>query len=686
VVKVDKRSDIWAFGCVLYEMLTAIPAFTGETVSDIIVRTLEHDPDWGKLPANTSANVRTLLRRLLAKEPAERIHDIADVRIEIKDALSPSLRPEHSVVVPELRRRSKRWITALVAAVLLLMIGALGFRLISERTVANAIRIATFLPPGTNPNSVVISPDGSRLAFIAPNSDNRPTLWVRAVDSPTAQMLQGTTEAVQPFWSPDSQWLGYFADGKLIKTSVSGGSGVVLCEADSTGGLWGNRGTIVFSNESGAHKVSDLGGRPTKLEVVDEQGRPLRVCPSAFLADGEHFLFGGNLTTSSISEGLSVYVGSLASKQASHLYNGLVSYYAKPGYVLTIQQGQVIATALDNHFRLLGVPVPISRVEVDPMVLFPEWETASAAISVSDSGMLVIVGGRQNHLETFNAAGTASRPIAPPPAGECVNPSVSPDGKRVAVNHRDPQTGNIAIWILDIQTNTASKFTTISGIESDPIWSSDGKQLLYRSLHNGKYSFYRRSWSGGPEELLYQDAQEIIPQDSSSDGSVILFSRLTDNEELFTLNLATDRQPRPFGKVDAPQWGAKFSPDGKWISYTTSETGRGEACVQPFPSNGQKWRVSQQGGYHPIWTRDGKRIFFYDDNSNIMVANVSADGTGFHSTPPRKFFTPRLASLQDSRNHFDLLPDGGIIMCPYVADRGSLPVTIIVNWPALLKN
>jgi len=692
---VDKRADIWAFGCVVYETLTGKRAFEGETLTDVLAAVVKNDPDWNALAPDTPRLVRSLLRRCLQKDPGKRLHDIADARIEIQEAMVEPKVP--SLATPE-RRRAARWTVALpwiVTAVLALASGGAYVRRVPVDQAATKLSV---LPPEnaaiSSASAPAISPDGRRLAFVAKDLAGKTMLWVRPLDSLAAQPLLGTEDADQPFWSPNNRFLAFFSQGRLRKIDASGGAPQTVCDvtinATTYGGTWNADGVILFASSSlgPIQSVPDGGGQPRPATAVDRTRQERGHVFPHFLPDGRHFLY---LAQSGAREQSGVYVGSLGSSETKRILN-LESEvrYAAPGYVLFVQGGTIMARPFDaDRLALGGDPSPIAdRVVFDRTF-------ADAMFSVSDNGVLAYRSGGSSatrQLQWFDRAGKPLNTVGA--VGEYLNPELSADGRRIAVERIDPK-GDRDIWLLESPAGTAQKFTFTPGDEYMPVWSPDGNRIVYAATRpgtpGGPNVLYQKASSGvANENPLYNSSDAIAPAAWSSDGLIVFRRVVKGFNEAWILPPLGDRVPFQFLQAgNFTRAMVQISPHGKWAAYYSNETGRPEVYVQGFPKPAAPQQVSVDGGIQPRWSRDETELYYLGLDGRMMAVEVKSDAAGLRLGARKALFqTPQVGGARTIlrfRQQYDVARDGRFLINVPVAEEASAPMTIVQNWAAGLK-
>jgi serine/threonine protein kinase/Tol biopolymer transport system component len=683
----DKRSDIWAFGCVLFEMLAGKRPFEASEVTDTLASILKSEPNWSALPADMPSGIRRVLRRCLEKDPRRRFHDIADVRLGFEDALSPDLTPTVRAVRSEGRRRERiAW--SLVAVLLLFLGGHIAY---VARKSAQAVQITRFqvYPPANmalrtqlgGASRATVSPDGTRLVFAAVDRAGRSQLWIRAFDSFDALPLTGTDGASLPFWSPDSRWVGFFVGGKLRKVDAAGGSPQTICDVESLprGATWGSGGDIVFSSggASRLYRVSDQGGRPVHLSIGPEQMLSEPAWPE-FLPDGRTFLYWSRNAT----EGASVYARSLEPEAAPKklLTSDSQAAYDPSGFLLFMRSGLLLRQPFDGaRLDVSGEPTTV----VEGVASLPV--IGGALFSVSTNGVLTFQpeSDLTSQFTWVDRAGNVLETVGDP--GKYRYPHLSPDGQRLTYVNAD---GNV--WILDIKRQISSKLTS-GGTAVSPVWSNDGRSIFYRKTpaKNIPGGFYEKSASGAAEETLFFEGRLNGPSQISKDAKWLLYFAVPEGDsvqDVFALPMTGDRKPERIVQSPSADVEPQLSPDGKLLAYGSNPTGgRLEVFVEPFPRTGERWQLSNSGGRQPLWREDGKELFFVSDVDRKFYAVAIKPGPRFDYDPPKFLFEMR-ANVYATRNSYIPSPDGNRFLVNMTVDSTAPPIHVMRNWTAALRN
>ena len=681
----DARSDIFAFGAMLHEMLTGRKAFDGKTQASLIGAILERQPPAiSDLVPLASPLLDRVVRRCLAKDPDARWQSAADLHDELTWIANDAPSPTSTVAAQGSGRRELvAWI---VAGVAVLAVGAGSIR--ELRRPAPELPIVRFdvaTPATSDPTSFAVSPDGRQLVFVA-TADNIPKLWLRPLAQTTAQPLAGTENAVYPFWAPDSRAVAFFADGKLKRLDLGGALPQALADAPSArGGTW-SKDVIVFAPTTIGPlvRVAASGGQTVAVTQPD-QAVPSHRFPE-FLPDGHRFLYHAALGASD-KEG--VYLGSLDGGAPKRLVTtDSNAAFASPGYLLLVQQGVLVARPFNLSTNEVGEPIQIAQpVGFDPAIRRGAYSVSAAGVLAHRSGQI----GRRE-LAWIDRSGKRVGTVGTPDDAALTSVALSPNGRRVAVNRS--VRGNADVWILDVDRGVPTRFTFDPALDNNPIWSPDASRIVFRSNRSGPFDLYERSASGaGVERPVLTSGQVKTALDWSSDGRFLLYSSLEAKTglDLLALPLTGDRKPFPVVQTAFNERNGQFSPDGHWVVYDSNESGRFEVSVQPFPGPGGKFQVSAGGGVPPRWRRDGRELFYIAPDGAVMVAPVRASGDGqtFEPGEPIRLFRVPIylggAPPDNVKHQYDVTPDGQRFLINVTTEEASAaPITVVLNWQAAL--
>jgi eukaryotic-like serine/threonine-protein kinase len=672
----DKRSDVWAFGCVLYEMLTGKRAFEGEDVSDTLAAVLRGEPDWSRLSSRTLPSIQRMLRLALKKDPRQRLADIHDARIEIEEVGTDA---EGSVAPASATGARMTWIASLAFAAMLIAAMAIPtvhyLREVSPPTPPE-MRLQINTPSTPAPFEFALSPDGRRLAVVAAG-DGPPRLWLRSLDETDAQPIAGTEGAEYPFWSADSRSIGFFASNKLYRIDIAGGQPEFLANAPSgRGGAWNADGTIVFAAAatSALSRIRASGGDLAPVTRLDSPQQTSHRFPQ-FLPDNHHFLFyvQGSPETSG------VYLGSLDSGEPKRLTAAeTAGACLPPDWVVFVREGALVARRLDvARGRLTGDPVRLA----DPIGYDSAYNVGG--FSVSADGLVAYrAGGGRHQLTWFDRTGKAVGVAGESDSSNLLFPELSSDGRRVAVQ-RTVQD-NTDVWLMDLVRGGSTRLTFDAAIDTTPVWSPDGTQIAFSSNRKGVNDLYLKPSSGvGTEELFLETPNYKTPQDWSKDGRFLLYTQLDSKtgQDLWVLEMTgKERKPRVVVNTPADESRAQFSPNGRWVAYDTNESGRFEIVVQPFPEPGRKWQLSTSGGIAPRWRADGKELYFIAPDGKLMAVSVAASSTTFEAGTPAALFPTRIVTTPNPKNQYAVSRDGRFLINQPVEESSTTPIMLILNW------
>jgi Tol biopolymer transport system component len=674
---VDKRADIWAFGVVLYEMLTAKQLFDGATVSDALAAILTREPDLTVVPAK----VRRLLDACLQKDPKHRVRDIGDWRAYLDE-----VPPAHTGAVSTSKLP---WIVAAALAISLAGLAAVHFRS-APPGVGTPMRFEVPAPAVTGAGIPLLSPDGRLLVF-APRLPGQ--LWLRALNSLETRALAGTDGATYPFWSADSTAIGFFADGKLKKTVIAGGPVQDICDAPAgRGGAWNRDGLILFSTGpfSSILKVPATGGVPAPVTHLSRESQEGHRFPS-FLPDDVHFLYN---VISDNPEIAGLYAGSVNDARGVRILPGNSNAaYVPPtapdrtGHILFRRGDTLVAQAFDpGSLKLSGEPVQLA----DPV---PQAANVGyGAFSVSQTTLVYRSGESiaNRELTWVDRSGRRLGVVGGP--GRFSMFSLSPDEKNLAVVITRGSQADL--WIGPLARGVLSRFSFhTEGFVVNPVWSPDNLQVAFGFFaENGRNSqIYRKPNRGGPEELLLRAGANGRPTDWSPNGKLIIFQRLSVEtaSDLWFFPVDGAKKPEPYVQTPFAEANAKFSPDGKWVAYQSNESRRFEIYVQPFPATGARYQISSAGGTFPQWRRDGKELYYIAPDSKLMAVPVRTGASIEPGQPQALFFVPPAPSVGTEEVTVAISRDGQrfLVNTPAGGDdaRATPPVTVVLNWQSLLR-
>jgi eukaryotic-like serine/threonine-protein kinase len=675
---VDKRTDIWAFGCVLYELLTGKQAFSGESVAEILAAVLHQEPDWRLLP-NSTPSIRLLLRRCLEKNPARRFRDVADVQIQIEEIQEGSVTDEPSRAQGKNGQRALPWVFGVLAAALATGLTVWKLKPAPPTTAQPPVHVVISLPPGDRLAQArpVVSPDGSHLVYAAIRGDVQ-KLFVRALDSFEPRSIPGTEGATCPFFSPDGLWIGFFAGGKLKKVSISGGAPITLCDAGgpaSGGAAWGPDDSIVFapSNDSGLWRISAAGGKPQVLTTVDRSKGEFSHRYPQFLPGNKGLLF---VTMTGFGwDQYHIFMQSLDTRERRLVVpQGHTGSYIPTGHLVYGRAGTLAAVPFDpDHPDTRGAPVTIAEG-------IRELGVPGAEYSCSATGVLAYVpaGPRQYERRLVWVDRKGEVEILPVPLKAYGGTALSPDGRQAAV-YVESNAGDI--WIYDLTRGAWTRFTTEEGGSQNAVWTPDGKRIVYTGFRAGfRNLFWRAADGSGAEERLTKSEHQQAPFSWSPDGTVLAYTDADPFGGMAVWTLRPGRGGNPESLLDNSARQPRFSPDGRWLAYTSDTTGRLEIYVQPFPGPGKKWQISTDGGEEMRWAPNGKELFYRIGNK-MMAVDITTEPV-FAAAKPRLLF-----ERQFSARGFEVSPDGRRFLMVQAVEP-ELPATqinLVLNWFEELK-
>ncbi len=677
---VDERTDIWAFGCVLLEMLTGRPAFATATVSDTLEAILSSEPDWHALPPATPPAIVRLVNDCLEKDRTRRLADMAKARIEIVEALrEPSSRGVADSPATSKSRRA--WIVAGVAAILLFFV-ALGARRDRTAEMERPTRLSVTAPGQLSPQlSAVVSPDGRRLAFVATSDVGGLMLWVRELDALTPRVLPGTENAAHPFWSPDGRRIGFLSGGSVRTIALTGGPIQTLAEtAERAGPSWGADDQILFVPRLGELGTVPAGGGPVTT-VVANLGEGRQATWPQFLPDGRHFLF---FVRSAKPDERGIYIGTIGDPRVKRILPSEFKAAYADGHLLFVTGETLMAQPFDlSALETTGAPVRIAE---------GVWTAAGAAqasFSVSNAGVLAYVNAKTSYRQfawldrrgrLLQHVGEAARYEGPF--------QMAPDGRRILVARGAPDSQQV--WLLDSITNAESRITFGPDRQTNPVWSPDGTRIAIQSRRDQTSRLYLEAADGtGATETLYETDAPFTVTDWSPDGRFLVLAVRgpASLSDIWLLPFAGDRRPIPFLESRFNKTQATISPDSRWIAYTSYESGNDEVYVESFPTPGGKRQVSAHGGVQPRWRADGRELFYVSPDRMLTAVPVELDQSFRVGTLAPLFKLPVIPQGSQSiglSTLYAAAPDGLKFLTVVPPDGSDAPITVILNWTAAL--
>jgi len=714
---VDKLTDVWALGCVLYELVTGNIAFPGETVSDTIAKILEREPDWSAIPAETPPGIQRLLHRCLEKDKSMRLQDVGEVRIEADAALSGTSQSWTGPIPIAETRGARRpggalgWFVAVVASAAAVLLAVLYFG--ADRESPQVIRStipqpegSRFVSVGDYAGPVVVSSDGRRVAFVANDANLNRMLWVRELDALEARALPGTEGATFPFWSPNSRSLGFFTESRLMRVEISGGLPITLCDApNGRGGTWGPKGVIVFSPDfqTGISRVPDTGGTPAVITTLDSTLHSSHRWPE-FMPDGDHFIYIAVHHDVSKSAGYGLYFTDIdeGGGEGKRVMSAGTSAVFASGHLLYVRENTLMAVPFDPvKGEMRGTPVTlIDKVQNDPTT----WRSA---ISASADGVLAYHQGSSGvgvgtRLVIVDRKGKELSAIED--AGVYYHFKVSHDGNTVACTgggeSRTTPGAGLDIFLFDIARGVRTRLSFSGGADVTPVWSPDGKRVAYATIFPGanvdpNLITIAQADGGGEELVLQSPSDDVWLSDWSRDGRYIVYSRgdfVGLASDIWVLPLVGNRDPFPFLTSDLSEDLGSISPDGRWMAYSVNEEDGTQIYVSPFtppleaggsPNDHRtfaKWQISNEAdtGSFPLWSSKGTEIFFIKADGTIRSAEV--DGTGDTFRSGRVQVLCQTDPWNFGRIGYDVMPDDqGFIVNSFSA-KATPPITLVQNW------
>ena len=686
---VDKRADVWAFGALLYEMLTGQRLFGGETVSDVLAAVLTREPDWAALPAATPVAVRRLIARCLERDPRKRLRDVGEARLLLEAPLAGEVAP---AAAPGARfaSRGARLGWAL-AGVLALAVAALGWRALAPAPRPPLLRFTISSASGAAIDSAAgssaISPDGRRVVFVGSDAEGKRGLWIQDLDQVRARLLPDTEGASYPFWAPDSRRVAFFAKGQLRKVSLADGRVEAICDAmEARGGTWGRGGTIVFAPAvtGGLSVVSEAGGVPSPATRIETPKEEISHRFPVFLPDGRRFLYVAHLG-GGVADGR-VWLASLDGGERRALYRSQrAPVYAEPGHLIDAIDDRLVARPFDpGAGELRGEPRRLE--EATP----PYVHGQDRAASVSASGALLVPlpESAGTKVVWLDRRGRLVGEV-PLPRGTFVSPRLAPDGRRLALSSQGPKESESDLWVVDLASEQASRLTFAPGQESYPVWSPDGRSLAFQTNRSGPFNLWARPSSGSGAERVLHESPTAWKVPHSWVGDTLAFGTTEPETGFDVWLLRSDRPAEPPVRLlhsAASEGDVAISPDGRWLAFASNESGREEVYVVSLPDAKVKYQVTTQGGRHPVWTRGGRELLFLTPGYSIAAVPVTVGESLAFGSPATLFPHPHPGQgIAGSETLFDVSADGSRIVLLGPESQGSQALLVVSDWLAQLR-
>jgi len=676
----DARSDIFAFGVVMYEMVTAKKAFEARSQAGLISAIMTAEPQaLSTLRPMVPPVLEHLVKTCLAKDPQARWQTAHDVLLQLTwiTETTPQMSAHKPVVARRKHRERLAWASA---AALLLALAAISWIHFSQTRAST--RLTRFVipqpenliyAPGSPP---IVSPDGRTIAMIGQNAAGQRAIWLRPLGSLEANPVAGTEGvASSAFWSPDSRYLGFFADGKLLKIDVSEPSPVLLASAvRGLGGTWNRAGLIVFGGSTagfpGLRSVSDSGGEVKVVLSADKTRQESILVWPSFLPDGRHFLY-DSISTDTAKSG--IRIGSIDSDQTLPLVSGTgPAFYVSDGYVLFTRQNTAFALPFDaGKLRGTGDPIPVTGG-------VGLWSgPPGSTLTVSQAGVLAYrsTSAADTQLTAYDQSGKRLGDVSSP--GPYRQAALSPDGKRVVLERLNRATNSWDLWLLDLTSRIESPLTFDPADDTDPVWSPDGKQIAFASLRQGHLDIYRKVIGTAKDELVYADVDRKVPEWWLNDGTILYTT--SNGKDYHLIAAEGERKPKQVFHADFSTDEPCVSPDGRWIAFSSLESGRAEVYIAAFPGFTDKRQVSNSGGVQPRWRGDGKQLYYLSLGATMMALDVSTE-----SAVPRQLFEKRGRVDSFFYDLYGVTADGQRFLVLDTMKEFQAPTTVILDWPALL--
>lgn len=707
----DKRSDIWAFGCVLYEMLTATVPFKGETISDTLASVLEHEPDWGALPQTVPANVQVLLRRCLEKDPHRRLQHIGDAVIEIRETLSPPSTAPPTVTLTRLEaapRPKPQTVAIIVVVALVCILGAIVAlrgpwhtsslpksqlsRFVINLPQGESIAGTAYEPAAAIGSAVALSPDGTRLAYVVRRGDTS-HLCLRSLEDFDAKTIQGTEDAETPFFSPDGNWIGFCAGGKLKKVSLLGGAPQTICEAQrAREACWLEDNTIVFADEQkyGLWQVTASGGEPKRLtnslRFLKGKQEHSHLFPH-ILPEGKGVLFTICNPGQSRIDAFSFETG----QRRILIERGSCAHYVQTGHLVYSLAGDLIAVPFDlKAMKVTGPSVPV----VEDVMSFVGWY-GGAHFNVSRNGSLVYIPGSAApaaNKRIVRVDRTGKVEALPFPLGDYQSPRIAPDGERLLVVDCEPIIPHL--WVCELARGSKLRFTDDRGDTYWGIWSPDGKQIVFNSsLGGATLDLYSKPADGSaPEKRLTESTNQLhlLPKSWADDGKTLIITQAVDPNTFFDIGILpyeAASTPLPLINTRSNEFHPVISPSGRWLAYSSDESGRAEIYIKPYPGPAGVIPVTTDGGREPVWDPSEKELYYRDDNGDkLFKVSILTEPAVQVGSPELLFEGTFMASSGLWGRNYDISPQGDFfILIEEGETQPAVQINVVVNWFEELK-
>ncbi|MGH9938972.1 MAG: protein kinase domain-containing protein [Blastocatellia bacterium] len=706
----DTRADIFSFGVILYEMLSGRRAFSGESAIEVMNAILKEDPpELGEWGVKIAPGLEKIVRRCLEKKPEQRFHSAHDLGYALEaSSTSSGARPESQpesrldtqTAAPVATRGtgpshlfgSLRMAWAIAAFLSVVALGAL-WAYFTRQPVADArlMKFSILAPEKSSFGQIAVSPDGRHLAFTAVTGGKN-QLWVRAFDATDAKPLPGTQDAFFPFWSPDSRFIGFFANGWLKKIEVTGGPVQTLCEVDiPMGAAWSRDGVILFAQVPlGLLRISATGGEVTQVTTYDKSRQEFPHCYPRWLPDGRHFLYS---ISSELKEMRGLYVGSLDGAVKRRLLDAgpVIAYMpAVPGdptdgdgWLVFVRDETLLAQRFDTRrLAFTGDPFSLSD-KVGSDLFFTNFST----FTVSDNGVLVFDPSPNRQRRQYLFVDRSGRPTKSLDVVAGIFQFwLSPDEKRFIADRVDPQIGTYDLWMYDVADAHAARFTFDPQHDYNPVWSPDGSRIAWASSQDGRGNLYQKAANlAGDKTLLLKSDLTKFPTDWSEDGRFIIYSQIDpktkSNVWFLPASGSGEVKPFPVLQTDANESAGTLSPDGRWLAYSSDVSGRLEVYVQGYPEGGGKRQISTGGGDIPRWRRDGRELFYYSGDGKLMAAPVKS-GENFETGAAVSLFEFRAGTVQSFAPYAVTTDGQRFLINAVVETEPNAPLTVVVNWAA----